>query len=648
MKKFNLKELNQEKLKELAILHVEKVVFGLFVGVFVWFVWNASEASVYDRTPQDLSAGANNVRQHVNNSSWERFMEFSGQDPNQFVPKLPDEPYPTQALNNLKPPNVSLYNSSVPWYGPVIPPKAKRAAPELFAVEDLKVRYGYGPFAIRDTNASAQQPAGENTKGPPKGRQARGAEAFLKAASGARPPVGRPPAGGRTRGEEGPGFDPAMALERGGMEDGFQFQDGAFGVQVTEGVKVKGRRWIVLTGAVPFFKQQNEFFDALRSTPATVKPQDYVQYFGPFIERAEVIKGKVQNWAPVQTEHLRAEIESWDANPLEPVDASVLNPRLCLPLPPLVGRGWDPRSVVHPRIPLLKEEALKQKAEAALKDDKVDAAAQAGMAQAGIFVWDPKPKRETGSEMGLPQEMGRIGPGAAIIKDQEYHLFRFFDFTVEPGKTYQYRVKLIINNPNFGLTAKELADVKFAEKEFLETPESNVSEPVSVEFDSHLLAGAAKAGPSGREGTANVMVRQWDHDLGVNAVWTFDAYRGQVTNYTSVKVPVVDPLTGKTNEKPVDFKTNLMLVDFQGGDRLRPRTRIPEPADMLFVKPDGTLLVKHELGDLLDYREENERLELMGKPAEAPKNPNDNYFDLLNPGEESAPPPRGNKGRARE
>ncbi len=30
-------------------------------------------------------------------------------------------------------------------------------------------------------------------------------------------------------------------------------------------------------------------------------------------------------------------------------------------------------------------------------------------------------------------------------------LFRFVDFSVEPGKTYQYRIQLWLLNPNFGL-----------------------------------------------------------------------------------------------------------------------------------------------------------------------------------------------------
>src|SRR5690606_25365702 len=107
-----------------------------------------------------------------------------------------------------------------------------------------------------------------------------------------------------------------------------------------------------------------------------------------------------------------------------------------------------------------------------------------------------------------------------------------------------------------------------------------------------------------------------------------------------------DPLTQKTNKKPVDFKTNLMLVDFQGGHRLRPRTPILEPADMLFVKADGTLLVKRQLSDLPDYQDEKNRLELMGQPAET-QNPVDDYFNRLNGGEEAAPPGVREGGRRR-
>src|SRR5262249_34258760 len=81
-----------------------------------------------------------------------------------------------------------------------------------------------------------------------------------------------------------------------------------------------------------------------------------------------------------------------------------------------------------------------------------------------------------------------FGPQAAgrgMYQQQEqvfvdpYKLFRFVDLTAEPGKTYRYQVKLLLNNPNFNL-ASECLDPKaiqagsdkkkYVESEWKETP----------------------------------------------------------------------------------------------------------------------------------------------------------------------------------
>lgn len=40
---------------------------------------------------------------------------------------------------------------------------------------------------------------------------------------------------------------------------------------------------------------------------------------------------------------------------------------------------------------------------------------------------------------------------ASLPKGVDYLLFRFFDFTVEPGKKYKYRVKLVMSDANFSI-----------------------------------------------------------------------------------------------------------------------------------------------------------------------------------------------------
>lgn len=70
-----------------------------------------------------------------------------------------------------------------------------------------------------------------------------------------------------------------------------------------------------------------------------------------------------------------------------------------------------------------------------------------------------------GGEGGMPPPM--LGGGGGPDEGAEYRLFRFVDDTVEFGKTYRYRVKLELANPNWGLDPKLLASPKSAETELL-------------------------------------------------------------------------------------------------------------------------------------------------------------------------------------
>ena len=67
------------------------------------------------------------------------------------------------------------------------------------------------------------------------------------------------------------------------------------------------------------------------------------------------------------------------------------------------------------------------------------------------------------SGMGMGGAMGntwtvytRVPP--SVVVNMKYRLFRYFDFTVQPGKSYQYRVSLGLKNPNFKMHKRFLSE----------------------------------------------------------------------------------------------------------------------------------------------------------------------------------------------
>ena len=175
---------------------------------------------------------------------------------------------------------------------------------------------------------------------------------------------------------------------------------------------------------------------------------------------------------------------------------------LTLPLPPLIGREWGAEAT-HPDIPLaintppLEVEGQPLPAEAAAQDPaNADAGAGFGTAmptqgpgagmgpgRPGGEFSGPGPGRgrmgpESGPGMGPTGRRFGGGPGGGpegggsyrgggsgqpatehtfLPKGVDYYLLRFFDFSVEPGKKYKYRVKLVLKDPNFNMPQSVLS-----------------------------------------------------------------------------------------------------------------------------------------------------------------------------------------------
>jgi hypothetical protein len=206
----------------------------------------------------------------------------------------------------------------------------------------------------------------------------------------------------------------------------------------------------------------------------------------------------------------------------------------------------------------------------------------------------------------------------------KYCLVRFLDVTIEPGKSYNYRLKIRLANPNYGLKATDVAWDSLARDKELESDWVEVAnapkegqakaEPIRVSAGSEAvcyavdqLSVAAKESkekeytgnrtPPGKDQTV-VQVQRWMDWVvpeGLDARTGFPlgewvigerllVNRGEfIRKVESVEVPtwVVDDQryalkTYKRDAKKIPLMFSLdtglgdaLLVDFQGGDKLR-------------------------------------------------------------------------------
>lgn len=146
----------------------------------------------------------------------------------------------------------------------------------------------------------------------------------------------------------------------------------------------------------------------------------------------------------------------------------------------------------------------------------------------------------------------------------ELLLFRYLDFSVEPGKTYRYRVRLELNNPNFG---KRIADAggvaHVVAGETRMTEWSNVTDPVTVPNNTYYFLTRVNEprGNSRLLPSAQMDVYHWDSQYGTMVNQAFDVQMGQPIA-DEVKTDVIDAAGQEVKEdEKYEFKSESYLVD---------------------------------------------------------------------------------------
>jgi|GEM_PF-1160170 len=190
------------------------------------------------------------------------------------------------------------------------------------------------------------------------------------------------------------------------------------------------------------------------------------------------------------------------------------------------------------------------------------------------------------------------------LQEPDVLLFRFFDFKVEEGKQYRYRVQLVLANPNYGVNPQYLERDDLGVQPFLHTIPSDPSPVVAIPRDSQALVVSAK-GPS-----ATLMLVHFNYRDGEVSFEEFaQIQRGQLLNARNRESSgVVQPVmmdrmpqfgAARTEEKEtVDYLTDTVFLDGAGGGSLPGKDKtIAEPSFAFLLDPNGNLMVRSELDD---------------------------------------------------
>ena len=586
--------------------NVEKFVFGLAVLVLLFLVANSFTQDKVGFTPEELQSAATNAKTHIVN----------GDVPGEDV---------------LPPPDETL--------GRPLPPEASALVldPLMFTL----------PTSL---NSFARQNKGK--RGTPT------AEPMLVLR-------GSPMVGAIQVKPEDTGL-----LGAGGMGDmGGESYGGMGGMDEMGGMSgdsdnVKGRRFIVVTGLLPYPKQSEQYtklFVGAEYQNLMVDRPNYVDYQ---VERAEVTGGRL-NWIPIDVNQVGPEeMQTWagfspDVVPPEYILRFIpgfATKGMAFPLPPMINRTFGSEAACPPDIPLLSDAMLeRQREQMELEEERRSqqdpsriwgsagmSGGMGGEMDGGYGGMEMDMGMDGGMDGGMGYESGYGMSSSMSDFTLKPKLFRYLDFTVEAGKSYTYRVKLVLANPNFTVPEQYLENPDDTDTRHLETSFCDPCDPITVPLDSRLLAVSVRAGSRPTdEPSCEMCCIFFDMELAKESSDIFSGLkRGKVVNYANQTFNEVraqsargmggygggydsemgmgmegpggygqSGRSGRTGRTPtrttpskIGYHTDVCILDMTGGDRLPGRsTGLVSLGGLLLMGADGQLEVRTEIGDYEEY-----------------------------------------------
>ena len=148
----------------------------------------------------------------------------------------------------------------------------------------------------------------------------------------------------------------------------------------------------------------------------------------------------------------------------------------------------------------------------------------------------------------------------------------FFD--VAPGHAYQYRVQMLLRNPNFGLDPALLVKPDASAPLYRETPWSDKSAAAALPPDSRFIAGEILRRKRVELRVKNLGVLQWDHKSALDLLLQRkEVELGEVLNYIGKEATLKDVMDGVTrtvHDVETEFLTQAALIDMRGNEEKLP------------------------------------------------------------------------------
>ncbi len=715
-------------IKTKLILHVEKLVFGLAILLVALFIYKGTQQDAIDTTPESVKQAADLARQNIEKQTWD---EVEGE-------RWERPEYQTAATRASQPIPLASYempNSMRVRHRESI---EKRSDPELLPLYALEVKPGFAPFVMLDR---ARDLASSGGYGGEYGGEGPGYDGggYGGAGYGGYDEYAEYGYGGS--GAVDPNAPPKLTPEQ-------KRKLGAPKGTSGTGSKVEGKYFIAVTALAPLKKQLDLYDAAFKDRASYDEGRDYPRYVHFMIERRhQSPDGSWSDWNTINPNAARTIARTtWGFTPEDVAPPEYKDQTLTFPLPPIVlfnPGDWGLHSSVPKFVPrnmygqsgsgmpmqeevVAEEPATPLQVASDLPADIPGAMGPRGGGYGGSGYEDPygggygsgygsgpgggygmtnrrptpppgmilrRSSRSGGSYTGGPsgyEGSGGYGGGTSMF-DAENKMFRFYDTSVEPSKTYQYRVQLWLEDPNNPQNLQQAPPARALESTVLQRVEANrrslreqasnaraqqrpqhtywrtteFSEPspaVSVPVNSDVLTGSVDGGRKivsrdnrrqvlkSAEPSTTVLAMKWDPNEKSMATKAVEGInRGATVQYEG-ELWVMDPAT-QTFEKlgedeKYSLRTGYTVLDIRGGDDLPGRMtndkneRLKAPGEILVMDPTGQLHIKSEIDEIEKFSLYNfAKEEVKRRPAEEEMDPYAGYEDPYGGGR------RGRRGR---
>ncbi|WP_166819790.1 hypothetical protein [Thalassoroseus pseudoceratinae] len=591
--------------KQLVVNHGEKIALGVVGLLVVFIVAGGTRWSTFqEKQPQQIKDQVVAEDQTLMAATWpdsEKIAYPAAYNVQELVSQR-------QGPIDVRP---FVFLPGHPLKRPLHRQQKKIQEPEWLAPQDPEVYAGQIAIAMAIPGMNMGM---EGVAGLP-GGEGEGIEGFGQPAADFDNPFGQRPnnaAGGEGAmglpGGGGPGRGPMPmptggALPGGGGHGGGEMEmtmmggGGYGGATAAPTFNIQGERYVSVRLVYPYRKQVEAIAEARSDRTQWQSVLQKFQITDFEIQRQKAKAGpnpwsdKDEDWRTINKELAMGILNKVDYFDADIVDLADVDPSITMPLPARLDRNWITRDAGHKRLKTLTEkerdanEALAEMLQKSQQMMETDAIDQPVVVEKGGFAGlltvntrgimdemasNPQARgnfvnmleREYGGEggTGMVGAMGMNNLESALQSIPELILFRFFDFDVEPGAAYRYRVRIIVTNPNYQLPLEQIARPEVAQETTRETDWSEPSPAAIVPRDVYYYVNNVEPPrSSSAEATAEMEIIQWLPDVGTPVLAKIPLRPGQMIGGRE-DVEVVEPQV-VLEEQTVIFKSNDYVVD---------------------------------------------------------------------------------------